>query len=92
MKNSDTKRVLDFLFISGPLGLHVTGGDNVMLNLAQKLKDDGYKVGILYVVKVEKYFEENSNDYSLYQTYIDSLKVKYKLFSIVFHNKLGMQL
>ena len=92
MKNSGTKGLLDFLFISGPLGLHITGGDNVMLNLAQKLKDDGYKVGILYVAKVEKYFEENSNDYSLYQTYIDCLTVKYKVFSIVFHNKLGMKL
>lgn len=86
------KKTLDFIFVSGPLGMHLTGGDNVMLQLAHMLKDDGYKVGILFVPKIERYFTENLSDYLTYKFYLDSLALRYKIFGLAFHNKLGMKL
>lgn len=86
------KKVLDFLFISGPLGINLTGGDKIMIELANRLKDSGYKVGILFVPKIEKYLVNDASDYLLYKSYLDSIVIQYKLFSIFFHNKIGIKL
>lgn len=86
MGNKKTEQ-LDFLFISGPFGLNLTGGDKILVNLAERLQRDRYSVGILFVPQVEEYLEEN--DLRMYKMHLNSAPITIKLFRLIFHTKFG---
>ena len=71
MKLSSKRKKLsfDFLFVSGPLGYNITGGDQVMMQLASRLSKDGYKVGILLVRKIERHIIFNKALFNLEWVY-----------------------
>jgi glycosyltransferase involved in cell wall biosynthesis len=76
------ERDLDFLFVQGPYGLNLTGGDKVVLELALHLGRDRYRVGIWAVRNIDKSIGLDSSSNPLI----------YKFFSFVFHSELGFKL
>jgi hypothetical protein len=88
---SRKKLTFDFLFISGPLGYNITGGDQVMIQIANRLTKDGYRVGIVFVRNIERYILFNNTDkISNYDEYLSSIGLTYRIFSHIFHTKLGL--
>jgi len=93
MKLSSKRKKLsfDFLFVSGPLGYNITGGDQVMMQLASRLSKDGYKVGILLVRKIERHIIFNNKDQIRnYKEFLSSIGLTYRIFSFIFHTKFGL--
>ncbi len=72
---------LDFLFVQGPYGLNLTGGDKVVLELALHLGRDGYRVGIWAVRNIDKSIGLDSSSNTLI----------YRIFSFIFHSGLGVR-
>jgi len=75
------KEELDFLFVQGPYGLHLTGGDKVVLEIASYLGRDGYKVGIWAVRDIDRSIGLDSR----LNPFI------YRIFSFVFHSRFGFR-
>ncbi len=69
------KSSLDFLFVTGPFGLHLTGGDRVVLNLAHELSQRGKNVGILFV-SIRKYLSEYRTHKKLALLFYNSMEFR----------------
>ena len=62
-----------------------------MLQLAYRLSKDGYRVGILFVRNIERHIIFNNTDkISNYDGYLSSIGLTYRIFSLIFHTKLGL--